>query len=181
MIHFIPLPLFVGGLEMAFEKPTSNKESFYIQMGYYTSKSANPLNIKEEGYSDMNGFKVEFQYRFYKKSNNYKKNMWISPFLNFKTLSSDFETTTAVSSGPPNYNTIYTTTNENLSASTVSFGYMLGLRRAMSENIYFDFSFGGGLFIPVSGDDHEALSIPVFNPYIKGIQFKGNLGFCIAL
>lgn len=181
MIHILPLPLFVGGLEMAFEKPTSNKESFLVQVGYYSSQSANPLNIKEDGYSNMNGLKVEMQYRFYRKSNNYKKNFWISPFINFKTLSAEFESTTTFNSGPPLYNITYLETKENRAASTLSFGYMLGLRRAMFDNVYFDMSFGGAMFIPVAGDNHEELHIPVMNPYMKGIQFKGNIGFCIAL
>jgi hypothetical protein len=183
MIHFLPLPLFVSGLAIGFEKPTSTKESFYMELGYYSSQNANALDIKDINgdFSDMNGLKFELQYRFYKKSNNYKKNIWISPFLNFKTISASLEETTSVSSGPPLYYTNYITTSDNKSASTISFGYMLGIRRAMMDNVYFDMSFGGGIFIPVAGDDHEYFNIPVFNPYEKAIQFKGSIGFCVAL
>lgn len=183
MIHFLPLPLFVSGLAIGFEKPTSTKESFYMELGYYSSQNANSLDIKDiDGdFSDMNGLKFEMQYRFYKKSNNYKKNIWISPFVNFKTISAGLEENIYTSSGPPNYYSTYITTSDNKSASTVSFGYMLGIRRAMMDNVYFDMSFGGGIFIPVAGDDHEYFNIPVFNPYEKAIQFKGNIGFCVAL
>ncbi len=181
MIHFVPLPLFVGGMELGYEKATTHKESFYIQMGYYGSESANALKIKDDGYSNMIGVKLEMQYRFYLKTNNYKKNVWIAPFLNFKTLSAKYDNTISTYMGPPTYGYTYKTISENRSASTVSLGYMMGSRRSIFENIYLDASIGGGIFIPVAGDDHKELNMPLVNPYQRSIQFKANLGICIAL
>jgi hypothetical protein len=175
MIHTNPLSLTVGGFEMGFEKVTQQKESFYIQAGYYLSQAAGSLDVKDDGYSNMNGVRLELQYRFYRKSNNYIKNIFIAPFVNFKTISADFETTQYSSSGTR------TTIKEKRAATTVSFGYMMGIRKSVFENVYMDFSIGGGVFIPAAGDSHEKVNIPFVNPYQRGVQFKANLGFCLAL
>lgn len=181
MIHFVPLPLFVGGMELGYEKSTTHKESFYMQLGYYGSQSANALRIKDDAYSNMIGLKMEMQYRFYLKTNNYKKNVWIAPFVNFKTLSAKYENTVYTRSGPPTYTTTSKVVSENRSATTVSLGYMMGSRSSIYENIYLDFSVGGGIFIPVAGDNHSDLNMVLVNPYQRSIQFKANLGICIAL
>ena len=175
MIHTNPLALTVGGFEIGFEKETQQKESFYIQAGYYLSQAAGSLQLKNTGYSNMNGIRLELQYRFYRKSNNYVKNIFIAPFFNFKTVSADFEE--SVYSNPGSIVTI----KEKHAATTVSFGYMMGLRKSIFENVYLDFSIGGGVFIPAAGNFHERLNIPFVNPYQKGVQFKANLGLCLAL
>ena len=181
MIHFNPLSLFVGGMDLGFEKATTNKESFKIDVGYYLSENAGGLNLGSGDYSDLNGMRIEFQYRFFRKTNNYTRNLFIAPFLNFKTISAKYTETKTVSSGPPNYTYTTTKTVTNHSASTVSFGYILGYRKSIMENIYFDASIGGGLFLPVSGSNHKELNVPFFAPYQKGAQFKAAFGLLIAL
>ena len=180
MIHFVPVPLLVGGFEMGYEKATAHKESFYTQVGFYTSTNPGLYKLKNDGYSDMNGVKVEGQYRFYRKPNNYIKNVWIGPFVAFKTLSMKYTETTYTTTYNPYY--VKTNTlNENRMASTVAFGYMMGLRKSVFENIYLDLSLGGGVYIPVAGDHHEQLNIGLISPYQRGVQLRMNLGFCIAL
>lgn len=184
MIHFNPLPLFVGGFEMGFEHATTHKESFYTQLGYYTSEPAGSLVFANGGsgdYEKMNGLRLELQYRFYRKTNNYIKNVFIGPYFNFKTLSANYVETKSIYNGPPTYTYTTTTTTEKRAATTVSVGYMMGIRKSVFENIYMDFSFGGGIYIPVAGDYHKELNIPFVNPYQRGVQFRANLGFCIAL
>ncbi len=181
MIHFNPLSLFVGGMDMGFEKATTNKESFKIDVAYYLSENAGSLNLGGDNYSDLNGMRIEFQYRFFRKTNNYARNLFIAPFVNFKTISAKYTETKTVSSGPPNYTYTTTKTVTNQSASTVSFGYILGYRKSIMENIYFDASIGGGLFFPVSGSYHKDLNVPFFAPYQKGANFKASFGLLIAL
>lgn len=176
MIHLNPLALTIGGFEMGYERVTTKKESFYINAGYYLSSEAGALDLKDE-YSNMNGFRLEVQYRFYRKPNNYIRNVYLAPFANFKTVSADFNRY-IYNSSPP-YGS--TTVTENRSATTVSFGYMLGMRRSVFENIYMDLGIGGGIFLPVSGDNHKDLNIGLFSPYQKGVQFKASFGFSIAL
>lgn len=180
MIHFIPVPLLVGGFEMGYEKATAHKESFYTQVGFYTSANPGLYKLKNEGYSDMNGLKVEGEYRFYRKPNNYIKNVWIGPFVAFKTLSLKYTETIYTTTYNP-YSVKTSTLNENRMASTVAFGYMMGLRKSVFENIYLDLSLGGGVFLPVSGNNHEQLNIGLISPYQRGVQLRMNLGFCIAL
>ncbi len=176
MIHLNPLALTIGGFEMGYERVTTKKESFYINAGYYLSSEAGALDLKDE-YSNMNGFRLEVQYRFYRKPNNYIRNVYLAPFANFKTVSADYNRY-IYNSSPP-YGS--TTVTENRSATTVSFGYMLGMRRSVFENIYMDLGIGGGIFLPVSGDNHKDLNIGLFSPYQKGVQFKASFGFSIAL
>lgn len=176
MIHLNPLALTIGGFEMGYERVTTKKESFYINAGYYLSSEAGALDLKDE-YSNMNGFRLEAQYRFYRKPNNYIRNVYLAPFANFKTVSADYNRY-IYNSSPP-YGS--TTVTENRSATTVSFGYMLGMRRSVFENIYMDLGIGGGIFLPVSGDNHKDLNIGLFSPYQKGVQFKASFGFSIAL
>ena len=176
MIHLNPLALTIGGFEMGYERVTTKKESFYINAGYYLSAEAGALDLKDE-YSNMNGFRLEAQYRFYRKPNNYIRNVYLAPFANFKTVSADYNRY-IYNSSPP-YGS--TTVTENRSATTVSFGYMLGMRRSVFENIYMDLGIGGGIFLPVSGDNHKDLNIGLFSPYQKGVQFKASFGFSIAL
>lgn len=176
MIHLNPLALTIGGFEMGYERATTKKESFYINAGYYLSSEAGALDLKDE-YSNMNGFRLEAQYRFYRKPNNYIRNVYLAPFANFKTVSAD-HLDYIYSNVPP-----YTSTKliQKHSATTVSFGYMLGMRRSIFENIYMDLGIGGGIFLPVSGDNHQELNIGLFSPYQKGVQFKASFGFSIAL
>ena len=176
MIHLNPLALTIGGFEVGYERVTTKKESFYINAGYYLSSEAGALDLKDE-YSNMNGFRLEVQYRFYRKPNNYIRNVYLAPFANFKTVSADYNRY-IYNSSPP-YGS--TTVTENRSATTVSFGYMLGMRRSVFENIYMDLGIGGGIFLPVSGDNHKDLNIGLFSPYQKGVQFKASFGFSIAL
>ncbi len=176
MIHLNPLALTIGGFEMGYERVTTKKESFYINAGYYLSAEAGALDLKDE-YSNMNGFRLEAQYRFYRKPNNYIRNVYLAPFANFKTVSADHDRY-IYNSSPP-YGS--TKVSENYSATTVSFGYMLGMRRSIFENIYMDLGIGGGIFLPVSGDNHKDLNIGLFSPYQKGVQFKASFGFSIAL
>lgn len=175
MVHFNPLALIIGGLELGYEIPTSGKESFLVQAGYYLSEEAGFLDLKDD-YSNMNGFRLEMQYRFYRKNNNYIRNVFIAPFVNLKTLSADHRET-IYQNNPPT--TIEKTTT--YSASTVGIGYMLGSRKSIYENIYLDLSIGGGVFFPVSGEHHKQLHIGLFNPYQKGVQFKAGFGLLIAL
>lgn len=176
MVHFSPLSLTVGGMELGYEKAMTKKESILFHVGYYLSEPAGSLDAKGD-YSNLNGVRIDLQYRFYRKPNNYIQNVYIAPFLNLRTLSADFHSKTYT------YNPAYTITEttENQSASVVSFGYMLGLRKSLLENIYLDWSIGGGLFLPVQGDNHKELHIGFFNPYQKGVQFKANFGIVIAL
>ncbi|MDI1235641.1 MAG: hypothetical protein PSX81_15290 [bacterium] len=180
MVHFVPLPLLVGGFEMGYEKATTHKESFYLQVGYYTAKNPGLYKLKNDGYSDMNGLKLECQYRFFRKTNNYIKNVWIGPFVNFKTLSMKYTETTYTTTYNP-YNVKTNTINENRMATSLAFGYMMGLRKSVFENIYLDLSLGGGVYIPVAGSNHEQLNIGLISPYQRGVQLRMNLGFCIAL
>lgn len=176
MIHLNPLALTIGGFELGFEKPTTKKESFYVNAGYYLSSEAGALDLKDE-FSNMNGFRMEVQYRFYRKPNNYIRNVYLAPFANFKTVSADHDR--YLYNNSPPYGS--TKISEKYSATTVSVGYMLGMRKSIFENIYMDLGIGGGVFIPVSGDHHKDLNIPLFSPYQKGVQFKASFGFCIAL
>lgn len=176
MVHFNPLALTIGGFELGYETMLSNKESFYINLGYYLSEAAGSLDVKDD-YSNLNGFRLEMQYRFYRKSNNYMRNVYLAPFFNIKTISADHHETTYT------YSPVYTKTtiSENRSATTASFGYMLGMRKSVFENIYMDMAIGGGVFLPVQGDNHKDLNIGLFNPYQKGVQFKAAFGFLVAL
>lgn len=180
MVHFIPIPLLVGGFEMGYEKSTTHKESFYGQVGYYTAKDPGLYKLKNDGYSDMNGIKIECQYRFYRKPNNYIKNVWIGPFAAFKTMALKYTETTYTTTYNP-YNVKTNVINENRMATSVAFGYMMGLRKSVFENIYLDLSFGGGVYLPVAGSNHEQLNIGLIAPYQRGVQLRMNLGFCIAL
>lgn len=181
MIHFNPLPLLIGGFEMGFEKATTHKESIYTQLCYYTSKDAGLYDLKSGNYSNLNGVKIDLQYRFYRKTNNYVKNVWIAPFLNFKTISLHYEEEQITYGNIYPYTTTRTKINENRMATTLSFGYMMGMRKYIFENIYVDYSLGGGIYIPVAGDNHGQLNIPFIAPYQRGVQLRFNLGFCIAL
>lgn len=175
MVHFNPLALMVGGFELGYEKATTAKESFMINFGYYLSEEAGALDVKDD-FSNMSGIRLELQYRFYRKTNNYIKNVYLAPYANFKTMSAD--RTTSVTTYNP-----YTVKKETnrMSASTASIGYMLGIRKSVFENIYMDAAFGGGVFMPVSGENHKDLNIGLFSPYQKGVHFKASLGFLIAL
>lgn len=86
MIHLNPLAMMIGGFELGLEKATTSKESFLFNVGYYISENAGFLKLKDDRLSDMNGLRVDLQYRFYRKTNNYIKNVFIAPFVNFKTL-----------------------------------------------------------------------------------------------
>jgi hypothetical protein len=173
MIHFNPLALTIGGMEIGYETATTHKESFLIMAGYYLSQEAGFLDLKDD-YSNMSGLRVEMQYRFYRKNNNYIKNVYLAPFLNFKTQTADLNKTTYTGGS-----SIVTSTTK--SATTVAFGYMLGTRKSIFENIYLDAGIGGGIFLPVSGSDHKDLNIGLFSPFQKGVQFKANFGLLIAL
>lgn len=175
MVHFNPLALTIGGFEIGYETATTHKESFIFSLGYYLSEEAGFLDLKDD-YSNMNGLRIEMQYRFYRKYNNYIRNVYLSPFLNFKTQKADFNQTTYISSP---YQQVVTTTTR--SATTVGVGYMLGTRKSIFENIYLDAGIGGGVFIPVSGEHHKELNIGLFSPFQKGVQFKANFGILIAL
>ena len=176
MIHLNPLALTIGGFEMGYEQATTKNESFFVNAGYYLSAEAGALDLKDD-YSNMSGFRLEAQYRFYRKPNNYIRNVYLAPFANFKTVTAD-HSTYLYSNFPP-----YTSTSvvQKYSATTISFGYMLGMRRSVFENIYMDLGIGGGMFIPVSGEYQKELNIPLFSPYQKGVQFKASFGFSIAL
>lgn len=175
-VHLNPFALLVGGLEFGYEAPQTPKQSLLMNVGYYNSKEAGGLDIKDD-YSNMSGLRVDMQYRFYRKTNNYIRNVYLAPYFNFKTISADRHYTRYV--GPPNYNYIDSTAKH--SATSVSFGYMVGYRKSIFENIYMDLGIGGGMFIPVSGENHSDLNIPLFSPYNRGVQFKAHIGFCIAL
>lgn len=176
MIHFNPLALTIGGLELGYETATTSKESFLINMGFYLSQEAGFLDLKDD-YSNMSGFRMEMQYRFYRKNNNFIKNVFLAPFFNLKTQTADHNETTYVTSPTPATITKSTT----YSATTVGIGYMLGSRKSIFENIYLDMAIGGGMFLPVSGDHHKDLNIGLFSPFQKGVQFKASFGVLIAL
>lgn len=173
MIHFNPLALTIGGMELGYESATTSKESFLFNAGFYLSEEAGFLDLKND-YSNMSGLRIEMQYRFYRKPNNYIKNVFLAPFFNFKTQSADYKETT-YSGGT---SVVKTTTH---SATTVGVGYMLGSRKSIFENIYLDAGIGGGIFFPVSGSYHKELNIGLFSPFQKGVQFKASFGLLIAL
>lgn len=175
-IHLNPFALLVGGIEFGYEAPQTPKQSLLMNFGYYNSKEAGNLDIIDD-YSNMSGVRLDMQYRFYRKTNNYIRNVYIAPYFNFKTISADRNYRRYL--GPPSYN--YADSSAKHSASSVSVGYMVGYRKSVFENIYMDLGIGGGMFIPVSGDNHSDLNIPLFSPYNRGVQFKAHIGFCIAL
>jgi len=174
LIHIMPLSLTVGGLEAGFEKPISPKQALKIDAGVYLSQNAGALKVKDEGYSDMSGFRTEVQYRFYKRTNNHADNLFIGPYANVKTISAKYQ-------GFMNSGGFQVPINTIRTASSASFGYLMGFRNNLMENIFLDFYFGGGINLPVSGNDHEALNIPFFSPYQKGTQLKGGFSVVIAL
>lgn len=176
MIHFNPLALTIGGMEIGYESATNNKESFLFNAGFYLSQEAGFLDLKDD-YSNMSGVRLEMQYRFYRKSNNYLRNVFMAPFFNLKTQTADHNETVYVPG--PNPSTIINVTT--YSATSVGLGYMLGSRKSIFENIYLDAAIGGGIFFPVSGDHHKELNIGLFSPFQKGVQFKASFGILIAL
>jgi hypothetical protein len=175
-VHLNPFALLVGGLEFGYEATQTPKQCLLMNFGYYNSKEAGGLDIKDD-YSNMSGLKIDMQYRFYRKTNNYIRNVYIAPYFNFKTISADRNYRRYTYA--PNYNYVDSTAKH--SATTVSVGYMVGYRKSIFENIYMDLGIGGGMFIPVSGENHSDVNIPLFSPYNRGVQFKAHIGFGIAL
>lgn len=171
MIHFNPLALTVGGFEMGYEVANKPKTLLGISLGYYLSSDGGILEFVDD-YKNLNGMRIEFQYTFLRKPNNYIKNVYLTPFLNFKTLSAE----------KVQYNTLLRQ-DESIkkSATTVGFGYILGVRKSIFENIYLNLGIGGGIYFPVSGEDHNDMDVPFLFPMKKGVQFRANTGIYIAL
>lgn len=171
MVHFNPFALMIGGFELGFEKPTTTKESFLFNFGYYLSEEAGFLDLKDD-FKNMSGVRIDIQYRFYKKTNNYIKNVYFAPFLNIKTMTAEMG----------EYNMLDKKTYYvSKSATTLSVGYLLGLRKSIFENVYLDLGIGGGVYIPASGSDHSDLHIGLFQPFKKGVQFRAHSSILIAL
>lgn len=171
MVHFNPFALMIGGFELGFEKPTTTKESILFNFGYYLSEEAGFLDLKDN-FKNMSGVRIDVQYRFYKKTNNYIKNVYFAPFLNIKTMTADKGTYDSKT---------YKTNYESKSATTLSIGYLLGIRKSIFENVYLDLGIGGGIYIPASGLDHSDLHIGLFQPFKKGVQFRAHSSILIAL
>lgn len=175
MIHFNPLALIGSGLEMAYETAVNGKESFLVNGTYFLSQRASILDLKDN-YSNLNGFRVEIQYRFYKKDNYYINNLFIAPFLNIKSETADFHET-IVNNGSST--TIKKITSQY--ATTLSGGVMLGSRKSIHDNIYLDAAFGASVNAPVDGEHHEELSVGALSPFQKSVTLKASFGLLIAL
>jgi hypothetical protein len=170
-----PLAMIMGGFELGYEAALTPKQSLVINAGYYLSEEAGFLDVKGD-FQDMTGFRLEMQLRFYKKNNNYIKNMFFAPFVNLKTQSA-YETTSISLNTPPYRQEVLTKRD----ATNIGIGYIIGTRKSLYENIYLDLGIGGGVYIPVSGEGHKDLHIGLFSPFRKGVQLKGYAAILIAL
>lgn len=171
-----PLAMLIGGFELGYEAAVTPKQSIVVNAGYYLSEEAGFLDVNGD-FQDMTGFRLEMQMRFYKKNNNYIKNMFFAPFVNLKTQSA-YEVSSTQMNTPPYTRTSVLTKRD---ATNVGIGYLIGSRKSLYENIYLDLGLGGGVYIPVSGEGHKDLHIGLFTPFRKGVQFKGYVGILIAL
>lgn len=173
-----PGPLFAGGLDVGLEIfHKKQKKSVVINVGYYLSKNAGSLDLAHAGgyFENMEGLRVDMQYRLYRKPNNYIKNLYIGPFLTVKTISANDITETKLPSTG-----IVVKSERRVTASAVGFGYLIGIKQSIYENFYFDINFGGSVTIPIAGNGNDAVNIPIINPYIKSINPRVNFGFGIA-
>jgi hypothetical protein len=171
-----PLAMIMGGFELGYETALTPKQSLVINAGYYLSEEAGFLDVKGD-FQDMTGFRLEMQLRFYKKNNNYIKNMFFAPYVNLKTQSA-YELTNISMSSPP-YSRQEVLTKRD--ATNIGIGYIIGTRKSLYENIYLDLGIGGGVYVPVSGEGHKDLHIGLFSPFRKGVQLKGYAAILIAL
>lgn len=165
------MSFFVSGIEAGIEQPIDAKKSFRASLGYFISYNANAYNnFSDENieFSEMDGFRAEFQFRGYSRNMMARDNFFVGLFGVFKSVSLDGVRVVEIPGGG--------NLNEQIviNAQAISIGMLLGYKIRMYDFLSVDFHFGGGITPTDMGDAVEA-HIPHVNPYRKSINLKAGL------
>lgn len=166
-----PLSFFVSGIEAGIEQPISTKKSFRASLGYFISFDANAYNNFSDAdieFSEMDGFRAEFQYRGYSRNMLARDNFFVGLFGVFKSVSLDGVMVEELPGGG------FVNEQIVINAQAISLGMLLGYKIRMYDFLSLDFHFGGGITPTNMGDVVEA-HIPHVNPYRKSINLKAGL------
>ncbi len=166
-----PLSFFVSGIEAGIEQPIDAKRSFRASLGYFISFDANAYNNFSDqniDFSEMDGFRAEFQFRGYSRNMLARDNFFVGLFGVFKTVSLDGVRLDEIPGGG------FLNEQIVINAQAISLGMLLGYKIRMYDFLSLDFHFGGGITPSNLGDAVEA-HIPHLNPYRKSINLKAGL------
>jgi hypothetical protein len=166
-----PLSFFVSGIEAGIEQPIDAKRSFRASLGYFISFDANAYNNFSDqniDFSEMDGFRAEFQFRGYSRNMLARDNFFVGLFGVFKTVSLDGVRLDEIPGGG------FLNEQIVINSQALSLGMLLGYKIRMYDFLSLDFHFGGGITPSNLGDAVEA-HIPHLNPYRKSINLKAGL------
>jgi hypothetical protein len=160
-----PLSFFFSGFEIGGEFVTSPKKTVKGSVGYFTSYNA--VGYDRNRYSNLDGFRAEFQRKFYSNQFSARNNYYFGLFGVFKTIAMD-------------HRDRMTNDSRRITSSAVSLGIVLGYRVRLMDFLSMDMHLGGGL-TPTSIGDYELIHIDQVNPYEKSINLKLGVTFGIRI
>jgi hypothetical protein len=175
-LNFVPFAMFFAGLEGGLEIQHKPKQALRINAGYYVNDKATFYNnTKNNGgwdlwwnpsrHSNWSSIRTEIHYKFFNRTEESNLRFYVAPFIVNKWATVDIEMQRA---NPDNPN-VWEVTNERHKAFATSGGILLGLKERITDRIYLDMFFGGGLTFFTNGDKDE-LNVPVIHPYTRSIH-----------
>lgn len=170
----MPLPLFMSGFEVGFERIAGDKKGFRFLGGYYLNEQPVEDNTPYDA-RNLEAFRLEVQYRNYRHPYFAKANQYLAPFLVIK--SGKIEDVLRA------YDPFTQREKEIVSqytASSVIFGVLFGQKSEIMSNVYFDFNFGASVCLPVMDDGARYLHRDVINPYKRYIGPRMSIGLSLA-
>ncbi len=168
-----PFSLIAGGLDLAYEQKFSSLMTARFNFGYFLS--ADPIGY-DDTFSDMDGFRAEFQLRRYIFSEKHQtpNGLYIAPYGLYRQISMMHEEWVF---DPIDGSGTSTIVKEK--ASAASGGILVGVQFVSKSRITLDMFAGGGVFLPIEDLSSEEAHLPIVNPYKKTIAPK--LGFSVGL
>ncbi|MCU0428658.1 MAG: trichohyalin-plectin-homology domain domain-containing protein [Cytophagaceae bacterium] len=169
IISMNPLSLFVGGFELGIEKRVNKKEGLRFSGSYFYNEEVWYYNTGRE----LQGGKLNLQYRFYLKNNKPGLfGLYVGPEASVKTIQFD-QTVTFVKDTITDpfwgYDTyIYSRKDTTMKATAASLGIVCGVQGLLFRRLTYDFHFGANVLLPLSSYDSQDVSLPFVNPYGRG-------------
>jgi hypothetical protein len=165
-----PINFIAGGFEVGYGKIRGNK-NMRLLVGYYFLEEPSFLDDDDfsvdEKYTNMEGFRGEFQYLYLAPTrNNFR--YYVGGFITLKNIS--LQVSKKVTMPTSSITTEYTA-----KAFAGSLGIIFGTRIYTYENIFVDVFTGGGLTIPFSSSNIDDVNFGAISPVKKSINPRGGL------
>lgn len=172
-IKLQPFALFGQGLEFGYEHLGDNLlNGYHFSLGVFVGTDPYFYEPSDEYF----GIRAEFQPRFYlQPATRGRFNWFVAPFVMYKHIEVTNFRSDYIYDPFNNYED-----RRDVTSNAGALGFLVGSQSVSRSGFVFDFFLGGMIILNVNKENARDVSIPLVNPYNRGVALKAGIGLGLA-